>query len=64
MQWSGPLIRPVPGGHSCLVRRPGCPQPGIPTDAGQTGVAHVGQVVADRTPNSACTNAGVTRLTL
>ena len=26
--------------------------------------AHVGQMVADRTPNSACTNATVTRLTL
>ena len=27
-------------------------------------VAHVGQMVADRTPNSAHTNASVTRLTL
>ena len=26
--------------------------------------AHVGQVVADRTPNSACTNAAIARLTL
>ena len=31
---------------------------------GQKGAAHVGQMVADRTPNSAHTNASVTRLTL
>jgi len=30
----------------------------------QNKEAHVGQVVADRTPNSAHTNASVTRLTL
>ena len=30
----------------------------------KTSLAHVGQMVADRTPNSACTNATVTRLTL
>ena len=31
---------------------------------GEKASAHVGQMVADRTPNSACTNAAVTRLTL
>jgi hypothetical protein len=36
----------------------------IITEGQQEVLAHVGQVVADRTPNSAHTNAAVARLTL
>ena len=61
--------RSRPSSTRCSPRPPLRAPARQPQDRGspnrlRSPVAHVGQMVADRTPSSACTNAAVARLTL